>query len=126
MALCDDVEMRCAGFRGVEILTDEAKRCLLHEFSHVWIEEHVDADTRERFIAHTGAVAWDDPALPWHARGIEQAAETLAWGLQCEPTVAPSGTTASCLRRSGEFEILTGRTPTVDCDRCLPLPDVPR
>ncbi|MFN3216946.1 MAG: hypothetical protein ACE367_10655 [Acidimicrobiales bacterium] len=125
ISLDDDLRICCAGFRGIAILCDEAKRCMLHELSHVWIDQNVDADAREKFMAHTGATVWDDPAVPWHARGVEQAAETLAWGLMSEPTAAPTCPDSACLRRSAGFSILTGRTPDVDCERCASLPGVP-
>jgi hypothetical protein len=107
------------------IFCDEAKRCMLHELAHVWIDQNVDIESRERFMAHTGATAWDDPAVPWHARGVEQAAETLAWGLMSEPTAAQACPESVCLRRAAGFATLTGRTPDIDCEPCDSLPDVP-
>jgi hypothetical protein len=121
----DDLRVCCAGFRGVVILCDEAKRCMLHELAHVWIDLNVDADTRERFMAHTGATTWDDPEVPWHARGVEQAAETLAWGLMAEPAAVPTCPGSVCLRRATGFAILTGRAADIDCERCGSLPEVP-
>lgn len=125
VSLDEDLRVCCAGFRGVVILCDEAKRCMLHELAHVWIDQNVDAESRERFMAHTGATVWDDPAVPWHARGVEQAAETLAWGLLAEPAAVPTCPESVCLRRVTGFSILTGRAPDVDCERCGSLPDVP-
>jgi hypothetical protein len=116
--LGDDLRICCAGFRGAVVFCDEAERCMLHELAHVWIDQNVEDDARQRFMSHTGARAWDDPALPWHARGVEQAAETLAWGLHCEPWFSLESTSA-CRRRTVGFAILTGRAPAIDCGGCV-------
>jgi hypothetical protein len=124
IALGEELRICCAGFRGALVFCDEAANCMLHELAHVWIDQNVEGDARERFMSHTGARAWDDPALPWHARGAEQAAETLAWGLRCEPWFSLEPTSA-CRRRMVGFAILTGRAPAFDCGGCIELLGLP-
>lgn len=125
VTLCEDLQLCCRHNGDPEVPCSEVEHCLLHEMAHVWIDAHVDDATKERFLAHSGATAWADPADPWHARGVEQAAETLAWALLQEPGSTPTGSESACIRRTTGFAILTGRRSDVDCERCAPAPVAP-
>jgi hypothetical protein len=54
---------------------------VLHEIAHVWLERHVSDGLRAAFIDLRGLQTWSSPDAPWGLQGVEQAAETLAWGL---------------------------------------------
>jgi len=54
---------------------------VLHEFAHVWEYHNVDDTTRDAFVELHGLETWRSRDVPWEARGVEVAAETIAKGL---------------------------------------------
>lgn len=62
-------------------LCDLTPWLIVHELAHAWERHNVDDETRDAFMAHTGAGTWNDHAQPHPARGVEQAADAIAWGL---------------------------------------------
>src|SRR5262245_31487372 len=58
-----------------------AKRAILHEMGHIWLDDHTTVALRERFDEMRGLRAWNATAEPWRMRGYEQGAEVMAWGL---------------------------------------------
>jgi hypothetical protein len=58
-----------------------ASRTLLHEMAHGWLEANLTTADRERFLRLRALDTWNDDRADWDARGYEQAAEILAWGL---------------------------------------------
>ena len=63
------------------LMNEMARRNLLHEMSHVWVDENVSQTVRERFLELRGLRAWNASTDPWDQRGYEQGAEIMAWGL---------------------------------------------
>ena len=43
--------------------------------------ENLDSKQRQRFMAATNTLTWNDETVAWHERGVEWAAETIAWAL---------------------------------------------
>lgn len=58
-----------------------ARFSLLHELAHVWLIQNVDVPTRGAFGDLFALADWDDRQVAWHERGVEHAAEVVAWGL---------------------------------------------
>lgn len=58
-----------------------ARRALLHEMSHAWLDQNVDADVREPFIDLRGLTSWNASGDPWALRGYEQGAEIVSWAI---------------------------------------------
>ena len=106
----------CSGNRGffspssnpwtIAICTEEPM-VALHELGHAWAEHTLTADDRVSYVQHRGLESWNDPGTQWSARGSEDAANTLAWGLLDTPirVVSSSGPLAE---RSEAFRFLTG------------------
>jgi len=63
------------------LVNEMARRNLLHEMGHIWIDENVDEALRERFLERRGLLAWNASTVPWEERGYEQGAEIMAWAL---------------------------------------------
>jgi hypothetical protein len=64
------------------VLSNEmARRILLHEMGHIWIEQNVSQAVRERFLELRGLRAWNASTDPWEERGYEQGAEIMSWAL---------------------------------------------
>jgi hypothetical protein len=83
---------------------------LLHEMAHVWLEKYASEELRMGFLRLRGLNTWDSPEAPWGLRGVEQAAETIAWGLgegTIEPLIPDDGPDGLTLA----FEFLTGGRP---------------
>ena len=100
-----------------------AKKTALHELAHAWMDEHLNAETIEQFQTATGMPIWSDPEQPWGHRGVELAAEAIAWAtvgapVQVNPKLGPH----SCAELSQYYEILTGRPPQPTPPGCEPTP----
>lgn len=84
----------CAGFAGYYTFTGlehridicgigerSRRRILLHELAHAWTYENLSESRRETFLAARELDVWNDPSVAWEERGVEHAAEIMAWGL---------------------------------------------
>jgi hypothetical protein len=81
----------CGGYLGyalggrVDLCTDvvdtPARRALLHEMGHIWLDEHFPASKRPPFLRLRNLAAWNASDDPWNVRGYEQGAEVMAWAL---------------------------------------------
>lgn len=115
VVLCLDDDDLYIDDLGVEP-SPRARNAVLHEFSHVWLDQHLDATTRRYFLDTIGLETWNSHEYPWDERGFEWAACIVAWGLNDtslrmfeldEPPME--------LRFQG-FQLLTGRCPLRPAD----------
>lgn len=89
----------------------------LHELAHVWMYDNVDGVQQQAFLEQVGLDVWRDADVFWPERGVEAAAETIAWGLAgaryagyaIEPAPA-------CEELTDRYRLLTGRWPLTSCD----------
>ena len=95
---------------------------MLHELSHSWLVDHTDQATRQAYLDHVGLDNWNDTRQPWGRRGVEWAAETLAWGLKGTGTSPVNLASPPCQSLTDGFHILTGAEPLTQC----PSPDDPQ
>jgi hypothetical protein len=94
----------------VVIVSEIARDALLHEMGHAWVDEHVSATVRERFMRMRGLTAWNDQGVIWDERAFEHAAETLTWALG-HRFLAPGIPDHDPGRLIAAFELLTGGLP---------------
>jgi hypothetical protein len=100
-----------------------AKQTALHELAHAWMVEHLTPEVIDQFETATAMPTWSDPAQPWGQRGVELAAETIAWATSDDPVqVNPKLGPHSCDELSQYYEILTGRPPEPTPPGCEPTP----
>ncbi len=87
-------------------LCDPSEALVIHELAHAWEFHHVSDATREAFMELTGARVWSSHEVPHPARGVEQFAHAIEWGLKDE-AIQPMSMShyAPDLRR---FELATG------------------
>jgi hypothetical protein len=88
-----------------------ARKFALHEMAHAWTEANVDQAMEARFMRIRGVDAWNDPDLAWKERGIEQAAEIIAWGLgegEIQPLLPEPPETRELI---DAYVLLTGSMP---------------
>ncbi len=89
----------------------------LHELAHVWMYDHLDDLDRRSFLERVGLATWRDPNVFWPERGIEVAAETIAWGLagseRAEYLIQP---VPDCEELAARFALLTGERALTTCD----------
>lgn len=88
-----------------------ARELLLHELAHVWMWENLDQPTQQRFIDRFDLPTWDVTDVPRDKRGIEQAADVIAWGLADEPSRNSLLANRSCADRAEAFKLLTNAAP---------------
>jgi hypothetical protein len=88
----------------------------LHELAHVWMYDNLDEIDHLVFLRRVGLEAWRDPDVFWPQRGVEVAAETLAWGLagngRAEYLIEPA---PNCAELAARYEVLTGTKPLTAC-----------
>jgi hypothetical protein len=89
------------------LVNEMARRNLLHEMSHVWIDENVTRAVRERFQELRGLRAWNASTDHWEERGYEQGAEIMAWALGDRILTAQIPDNGGVQLANG-FELLTG------------------
>ncbi len=89
----------------------------LHEFAHVWMYDNVDDADRDAFLERVGLETWRSADVFWPERGVEAAAETMAWGLaadgDAEYLIEPA---PDCAELATRFELLTGTEPLTTCE----------
>lgn len=92
------------------------RQLLLHELAHPWLEENTDEALRSEFLDSVELPRWRDPLDPWEQRGVERAADAIAFGLMDEPVDIAPMLAATCDERAASFRILTGADPMSSCD----------
>jgi hypothetical protein len=63
---------------------------ILHEFAHAWENHFGTDDTRQELLDELELEAWTGAEVKYRRRGIEAAANLVAWGLT-SPSVAERG-----------------------------------
>ena len=88
-------------------LCTEDRIVFLHEMGHAWSAYTLTPSERAEYVGQRGMESWSDPETPWRARGSEDAANTLAWGLIDDPIrgMTPDGPLA---QKNEAFNLLTG------------------
>jgi hypothetical protein len=95
-----------------------ARLNMLHEMAHVWLTENLDEETRQAFLELRGLEQWTHRDLDWVERGVEHAAEIIAWGLMDESVPVPRLPDLNCDTLAEGFRLLTGVDPLVDLGQC--------
>jgi hypothetical protein len=92
------------------LVNEMARRDLLHEMGHIWIDQNVSQSVRERFLELRHLSTWNASAADWHERGYEQGAEIIAWALG-NRILTPQIPDNLPDRMDAGFEVLTGVAP---------------
>ena len=87
-----------------------ARRLLLHEMAHGWVEANLSGEERARFLEVRGLRSWNDDSVEWGERGFEHAAEIMSWALHDQGTGirTPSIPDNSPDQLADAYELLTG------------------
>jgi hypothetical protein len=87
------------------------------------MDQHLTAEVIERFLTVTGKPTWASSTHTWGDRGVELAAETLAWAMTDQPSrINPKLGPHTCDELTQYYQILTGRTPEPTPPGCPPTP----
>jgi hypothetical protein len=89
------------------LVNEMARRNLLHEMGHIWIDQNVSRSGRDRFLELRGLRAWNVASDPWGRRGYEQGAEIMAWALGTRVLTAQIPENDPAQLEAG-FELMTG------------------
>ena len=89
------------------------QRIVLHELAHAWGDENLSDAARARFMASRRLPSWNSSTADWRARGNEQAAEIVAWGLGDGSMIPLIDGPTDPRTLSTAFEMLTGVAPLV-------------
>ena len=108
VTLCYGADQVCLG-EGCKQWRPYAKATALHEWAHQWIADRVDASTQQRLVEQAGLETWDSLDSAWGDRGVEWAAEIMAWGLMDEAyDINQDLGLPPCAERAALFGTLTG------------------
>ncbi|HSJ71485.1 MAG TPA: hypothetical protein VLA29_07580 [Acidimicrobiia bacterium] len=83
----------------------------LHELGHAWMIDNLTEEMEEELLEISGRDVWDDHDVPWVDRGVEYAADVLAWGLLEEPLAMVRIGSPPCTELAAAYEVLTGDPP---------------
>ena len=92
-----------------------ARRALLHEMGHIWLDQNLSDPERGRFLELRGLDAWNESSDTWALRGYEQGAEIMAWALG-ERILTPQIPDNEPIQLARGFELLTGSPPPAYTD----------
>ncbi len=90
----------------------------LHELGHAWMIDHLTDDMEQDLLEISGRSVWDDHDVPWVDRGVEYAADVLAWGLLEEPLAMVRIGSPPCGELAAAYEALTGGPPPRGAASC--------
>jgi hypothetical protein len=93
-----------------------ARITVLHELAHAWMLDHVDGGTVDDILALSNRTTWDDRGAQWSDRGVEYAADVMAWGLLDEALPMVRIGAPPCTELAAAFTLLSGAQPV--SDRC--------
>ena len=89
------------------VLANEmSRRSLLHEMSHIWLDQNLGIGTRNAFLRVRGLSSWNSSRDPWEFRGYEQGAEIMAWELG-DRILSPQIPDNEPIRLDAAFELMT-------------------
>jgi hypothetical protein len=92
------------------VLANEmSRRNLLHEVSHIWLDQNLGIGTRNAFLRERGLSSWNSSRDPWELRGYEQGAEIMAWALG-DRILSPQIPDNEPKRLAAAYELMTGKS----------------
>ena len=92
---------------------------VLHELGHAWLLDHVGIETQTRLLDSTGRETWNGTEVSWARRGVEYAAEIVAWGLLEDANTMVRIGNPGCEELFASFRLLTGADPLRDESDCI-------
>jgi hypothetical protein len=116
ITLCRSVDDICLD-EACQTSAPRHRQLLLHELAHPWLDEHTNDAVRAEFLDLVGLTAWWDPSDAWRNRGVERAADAIAYGLMDDPVDIEPELATTCEERLAGFRVLTGADPMNRCDR---------
>ena len=88
---------------------------LVHELAHAWDHHSLGENARDLALARWGLENWADHDDEWDERGIERAAQTIAYAL----TLSSPTTNPDILRYVCDYSLLTGSSiPNAELATC--------
>jgi len=90
-----------------DLVDTPARRAILHEMGHIWLDEHFPSSERVSFLRLRHVAAWNASGDQWNLRGYEQGAEVMAWALG-ERIMTPSIPDNGPEQLDTAFRFLTG------------------
>lgn len=115
LVLCVEVGDLCTGSAPCETVALRPRIGMLHELAHAWMLDQTDAATRQGVLDLSGRTRWVDDAIPWADRGVEYAAQVIAWGLADEPVSLVELDRPPCDEITAAYRLLTGQDPRSEC-----------
>jgi hypothetical protein len=109
----------CPGTQNCETPPLNVRSSVLHELAHAWILDHVGVEAQDRLLQATGRESWQDESVPWSERGVEYAAEVIAWGLLDESLPMVRIGRPSCEELTSSFKLLTSTDPLRAAGDCI-------
>lgn len=117
LVMCTDAYEACTpSYDDCTSFSNRTRLALLHELAHVWLLANTDDARQSEFMMVTGSSTWRNPITPWSDRGVEQAAEIIAWGLLDTPITLGRIGNPPCNVLIEGFTTATGKAPINTCE----------
>lgn len=71
----------CPNLGSCDVPSSSSRVATLHELGHVWMLDNVDTTTQSELLSLSGRTTWLGTDVLWVDRGVEYAADVIAWGL---------------------------------------------
>jgi hypothetical protein len=108
----------CPNSETCDLPSSSVRFAVLHELGHTWILDHVTGETQTQLLELSDRATWQGTEVPWADRGVEYAADVIAWGLIEEPIDMVRIGRPSCDELSAAFRLLTMVDPLRSDTEC--------
>jgi hypothetical protein len=109
----------CPNSEECDLPSSSVRFAVLHELGHTWILDHVTSETQTRLLELSDRETWQGTDVPWADRGVEFAADVIAWGLIEGAIEMVRIGNPSCETLSAAFRLLTTVDPLRSDTDCV-------
>jgi hypothetical protein len=120
LVLCIDEPDLCGQPESCSVPLLAIRSAMLHEMGHAWLHDNTDAASRNQLLEVSRRSVWSSSDIPWVERGVEYAAEIIAWGLIDERIELEQLGSPPCGELLEAFGVLTKRPPASGASVCTP------
>ncbi len=109
----------CPNSEECDLPSSSVRFAVLHELGHTWILDRVTSETETRLLELSDRETWQGTDVPWADRGVEYAADVIAWGLIEGAIEMVRIGNPSCETLSAAFRLLTAVDPLRSDTDCV-------
>lgn len=109
----------CPSAGTCDLPSSNVRFAVLHELAHAWMLDHVNNETQTRLLELSDRETWQGVDVPWADRGVEYAADVIAWGLIEGAIEMVRIGSPDCAELSTAFRLLTSTDSLRSDTECI-------